>query len=399
MEISDENNILLEYMFENSADQLSQSAHSVHSSPKCANFNIEFDNQIKESNKLSFFRAYASTARPSEMFCSSSIKFSKDSLILENEEIYISKEIDFKWLSDKLSSIGKIDSIMEYEDLISGYNTENFQYIMLIVKTIKMINKRLDYYLKEWFMGSGSFKTLTWNSIKLIGSQIEFSRSEIIRTFELVAINSEMEQQERMLLLIYLLKYSYEREEWEIFTEIVQFLFHLSELRRFNDAILSTLDDIHYFGTKKASDQRHSEIQYLMDVLNSEFMKTQVSPRIQILYVALLSNLLCWAKWKISSYQLDLHSEEFQPNSSKNREDTDSSPSFIKIVKEKLYCFLSEILNSEDSFIGRSHHDWSNESNNYLMIVFISLMKISDSEEEVIAIVKQYRILEMVTIK
>ena len=260
MELSEEANIQLEYIYKCESGELSISEHSCHSSAKSPAIKIELENQTKESIKLSFSQAYASTARPSDVCYFSSIKHSKDSIIFENDEIYVAKEIDFKWLSDKLSLIGKIDSIVDYEDLIAGYNTENYQYIMLIVKSIKSINKRLEYYLKECYMSSSSFKTMPSNSIKLIGSQSEFSRTEIIRIFELLAINSEMEHQERMLLLIYLLKYSFEREDIDIFSEIVQFLFHLSEIRRFNDSLLFTLDDIYYFGNKKIGEKQHTEI-------------------------------------------------------------------------------------------------------------------------------------------
>mmetsp|Transcript_35362 Transcript_35362/g.40877 ORF Transcript_35362/g.40877 Transcript_35362/m.40877 type:complete len:86 (+) Transcript_35362:160-417(+) len=83
-----------------------------------------------------------------------------------------------------------------------------------------------------------SFKLSRMNSIRIIGSSTEFSRSEIIRVFKLVAINSEMEQEEKILLLIYFLKHSLEYEDVEVFSEVVQFLFHLSELRRFNDSLL-----------------------------------------------------------------------------------------------------------------------------------------------------------------
>lgn len=163
---------------------------------------------------------------------------------------------------------------------------------MIIIEAISCINKKLDYYLKECYVNCNSFKIGSSNSIRLMGGTAEFSRSEILRIFELVAINSEMEHQDRMLLLIYLLKYSYEREDTEIFTEIVTFLFHLSELRRFNDALLSTLDDIYYFGTKNTSSSSHTEISYLLEVLNSDFITVQVSAKVYLLYIAFLSNIL-----------------------------------------------------------------------------------------------------------
>ena len=236
-------------------------------------------------------------------------------------------------------------------------------------------------------------ESVSSNLIKLSGSQTEFSRSEIIRTFELAAINSEIEHQERMLLLIYLLKHSYEREEQEIFTEIVKFLFHLSELRRFNDAFLSTLDDIHYFGVKKPNNRNHTEIQYLIEILDSEFMKTSVSPRIQLFYIAFLSNLLWWAKWKISltKYYSNQSDAEYK------NEDIDEYSLWINFIKEKLHGFISENSNSEDSFFYRSLQDWNNDSSNYIMIAFISLMKLWDNEDEIISAMNQYRIPEIIT--
>ena len=397
MELSEEANIQLEYIYNCESGELWISEHSCHSSAKSPVIKIELENQTKESIKLSFSQAYASTARPSDVCYFSSIKHSKDSIIFENDEIYVAKEIDFKWLSDKLSLIGKIDSIVDYEDLIAGYNTENYQYIMLIVKSIKSINKRLEYYLKECYMSSNSFKTMPSNSIKLIGSQSEFSRTEIIRIFELLAINSEMEHQERMLLLIYLLKYSFEREDIDIFSEIVQFLFHLSEIRRFNDSLLFTLDDIYYFGNKKIGEKQHTEIWYLIEVLNSEFIKTKVSAHVQLFYIALLSNLFCWAKYKIGSAFLDSCPNNGKLGNSSSDEEDSQSP-WLKMIKDKMWGFLTVNFNSsEDSFLGRSPHDLSNDSINYIMIAFVSLIKLWDNEDEILEFIKKFKFLELIS--
>lgn len=95
-----------------------------------------------------------------------------------------------------------------------------------------------------------------------------------------------MEQPERVLLLIFLLKLALDDEQLETFNQIVEFLYNLSDLRRFNDALLFTLDDIKYFGTH--------ECDILFQTLHTEFFNQVVSKRTQLLYIGFLVNI-CWS--------------------------------------------------------------------------------------------------------
>jgi hypothetical protein len=46
---------------------------------------------------------YGSADRPSGVLFSSSIRMDKENVIFENDNIYVSKEVDYQWLSEKLS--------------------------------------------------------------------------------------------------------------------------------------------------------------------------------------------------------------------------------------------------------------------------------------------------------
>lgn len=319
----------------------------------------EFNQKLStESYKLSFLQEYASTARPSGVMFSSSIKISNNSVIFENDEVYVPKEIDYQWLSDKLSCIGKIDSLCDYEDLIAGSNVENYHYINLTMQAIQEINHKLECYTKESFVTNSS-KVVPSNSLRLSGSTTEFSRSEVIRTIELVAINSEVEQPERMLLLVYLIKFSVDTYDAEMFTEVVKFVFHLSELRRFNDTFLFTLDDIHYFGSKK-NKEKHSEIQYLIELIDSKFFRDEVPSKIQLIYISILANLGQGVKQNL--------------NSNRGKEgDVWCKP----MLKQRLVDLLASTCDDqEESFVRRLPHDWNNDSINYATTAFISLVKL-----------------------
>jgi hypothetical protein len=163
------------------------------------------------------------------------------------------------------------------------------------MQVVQEINVKLEGYVKESFIG-GSSKSFPPNALKLQGSNTEFLRPEIIRTLELIAINSEIEQPERLLLLVFLLKYFVETNDSEMFTEIIKFLYHLSELRRFADAFLFTLDDIHYFGAKLGDSKEENEIHFLLNLLKSDFFNQNLSKPIQIVFIGFLANLSVCSK-------------------------------------------------------------------------------------------------------
>mmetsp|Transcript_23400 Transcript_23400/g.23348 ORF Transcript_23400/g.23348 Transcript_23400/m.23348 type:complete len:141 (-) Transcript_23400:573-995(-) len=127
--------------------------------------------------------------------------------------------------------------------------------------------------------------------MKINGCSAEFSRAEIIRTLKLVAINSEFEQIERLLLLYFLLRSSIESENNQTCEEIIKFLYNISELRRFNDAFMMMLDDIHFFGYKKREEVVHSEIEFLLSVPSTHFFKESLEVSTQVIYMGFLANL------------------------------------------------------------------------------------------------------------
>jgi hypothetical protein len=163
------------------------------------------------------------------------------------------------------------------------------------MQVVEEINVKLEGYVKESFIG-GSTKSILPNALKLQGSNTEFSRPEIIRTLELIAINSEIEQPERLLLFVFLLKYFVETNDYEMFNEIIKFLYHLSELRRFTDAFLFILDDIHYFGAKLGDLNEENEYNFLLNLLESDFFNQNLSKPIQIVYIGFLANLSACSK-------------------------------------------------------------------------------------------------------
>jgi len=52
------------------------------------------------------------------------LKTDKDSVIFENDQVSVSKEIDFEWFSQKLTKVGFIKDLSEFEDLVKGEEFE-----------------------------------------------------------------------------------------------------------------------------------------------------------------------------------------------------------------------------------------------------------------------------------
>ena len=186
--------------------------------------------------------------------------------------------------------MAKIESINDYEDLIMGSQFECDYYINLSMIVIQDMNLKLGEFTQESFITSTS-RDIPEDLIKINGSSTEFSRAEVIRIFKLIAINSEFEQIERLLLLYFLFKSSMENENIEQFGEIVKFLYHLSELRRFNDAFMAILDDIFLFGTRSENGTDQSEIDFLLNVLCCKFFLHKIPKDIQVTYIGFLTNL------------------------------------------------------------------------------------------------------------
>ena len=85
----------------------------------------------------------------------STLEISKDSLIFENDQLYITKEVDFEWFSNKLSNIGNIDGVKDFDELVTGGSLETYHNIISI-NAIGEINEKLDDFTKESFVTSSS---------------------------------------------------------------------------------------------------------------------------------------------------------------------------------------------------------------------------------------------------
>ena len=86
----------------------------------------------------------------------STLEISKDSLIFENDQLYVAKEIDFEWFSNKLSNIGNIDGVKDFDELVTGGSLETYHNIIISINAIGEINEKLDDFTKESFVTSSS---------------------------------------------------------------------------------------------------------------------------------------------------------------------------------------------------------------------------------------------------
>ena len=86
----------------------------------------------------------------------STLEISTDSLIFENDQLYVTKEIDFEWFSNKLSNIGNIDGVKDFDELVTGGSLETYHNIIISINAIGEINEKLDDFTKESFVTSSS---------------------------------------------------------------------------------------------------------------------------------------------------------------------------------------------------------------------------------------------------
>lgn len=320
----------------------------------------------------------------------SSIALSKDSMVFENDQVYFAKEIDFNWLSKTISNIGRIEWIRDYEDLVNGDNFETYQLILITINAIEELNTKLEEYIKESFVISSS-KLVPTNWLKITGSDTEFVRSEIVRLLKLVVINSEVEQPERILMLIFLLRFALENEKVDLFSTIVKFLYHLSELRRFNDSLLSTLDDIKYFGT------HDSEI--IFDAIVSDFFRDAVSKRVQLQYIGFLSNIWWTSRRRVNEkfnqYFDHLWMRLISAIDWENLVNTQEKSQSI-MMSSMISSFKSKSYEQDDSFLKRMPIDCDFTSMKYIMIPFISLVKLWGEKSKFKNMVQNYSIVERI---
>jgi len=388
-----EEKIRLEYVWSSDSENGSNNVRDLENSFETAGkSSVVIEEQDEIKSKFDNLDNYID-ARPSNIF-SSTLEFSKDSIIFENDEVYFAKEIDFQWLSDKLSNIGKIEWIRDFEELINGDTLETYQQIMTTVHTVEQINEKLEDYIKESFVTNSS-RLVPSNWLKLTGSDTEFARPEIIRILKLIAINSELEQPERMLLLIFILKFACDQWEIEMFTQVVKFFYHLSELRRFNDSLLFTLDDINYFGTY--------ECDILFETLDSDFFNEQVPKHTQLLYISFLANIWWWwqsrASEKFDQY-FDTLWNRLNPiidwENLINTQDRNHSV----FMNSSISSFRSKSYENGDSYLKRLPVvDASSDPIKYLMIPFISLVKLWHDKSKFDQVLKDYKVIDQIYCK
>jgi hypothetical protein len=106
-------------------------------------------------------------------------------------------------------------------------------------------------------------------------------------------LNSFMEQNDKMLALVYLLKVSIEGADDQDFSSVVELLYYLSKTRRFCDTFLTTLEQIAFFGcspNENGKDPLASEISRIF-IVNHEFFD-DLTPSTKIYYLSFMGNLV-----------------------------------------------------------------------------------------------------------
>lgn len=214
--------------------------------------------------------------------------------------------INFSWLSNKCSNLGRIDSISDYEDLYYGKVAEDQCAVLLTLNTLQEINEKFRGLFKN---EKGVTSSYFANSDQTTSTEEEFDQNEIKKIIMLSSMNACMEQNNKLLLLIYLLKVSIEQRDSEDFSVVVETLYYLSQLRRFNDAFLTALEEITLFSasTADADEIQTSELEELI-ILSSEFYEVDVSPQAKIYYLGFLWNLA----WKARSSYSKIFAEKSQ---------------------------------------------------------------------------------------
>lgn len=109
----------------------------------------------------------------------------------------------------------------------------------------------------------------------------------------LTVLNSYLEQDDKMLLLIYLLKVSIAQADDQDFSVVAETLYHLSYVRRFTDAFINMLEQVSLFGNakrKRSSDVSSSELKWLF-IMNSEFFEDCLTPDTKVCYLGFLTNV------------------------------------------------------------------------------------------------------------
>ena len=171
--------------------------------------------------------------------------------------------------------------------------------------------------------------------------------------------------------------------------QIVVFLYHMSELRRFNDALLMTLDEINYF--------RSHQCDILFDTLHSEFFNEEVSKHVQLLYISFLGNI-CWScHAKIGTrfnQNFDNLCRRLVPSIEWENLINTQERSYSSLMMSS---FKSKSYEHDDSFLKKipidSNYDYQ------IMIPFISLVKLCKTTKRFKKMIQDYSIIERIYCK
>lgn len=197
-------------------------------------------------------------------------------------------DISFTWLANKWSNLGRIDSMKEFDDLLNGRIIEDQCAVLCTLNTFKDINDKFRHlYKNDERANRHYFKSVD----ELMSQDDKFCITELKKLIMLNTMNSCMEQNDKLLLIIYLLKTSIDQGDDEDFWVLAELLYYLSQARRFNDVFLATLDEISNFSLscKNVNSACTSELEALF-IIDTEFFE-DVDPNAQIFYLGFLSNL------------------------------------------------------------------------------------------------------------
>lgn len=155
------------------------------------------------------------------------------------------------------------------------------------MNTLKEINEKVKKLFKnETDVTNAYFKNI--DDI-MAGEEEQYCKNEIKKLLMLSTLNSCLEQNDKILLIVYLLKVSVEQNDNDDFAIVAETLYYLSQLRRFNDSFLSVLEEITYFSSsqKDINKTLKSEVDKLF-LNETDFFEEDVSPQGKIYYLGFL---------------------------------------------------------------------------------------------------------------
>ena len=233
------------------------------------------------------------------MLSISTAKDSNGTIQFDTNDIWKAEDFDLKWFSNKYSNIGRINSHKEYYDLLDLKAEENSWSIILTLNTLHEINDKLRNIMKNdlWkvpFMSHSSFESV-WSDNTLLEKKLSTLKS----------ISIHMEQTSKILLLVYLLQTSINQRDVEDFNIVIEHLYYLSFFRRFNDSLITVLDELSMFAQEERENWENNqhEIENLF-ILSTTFFDEDLNQRSKMYYLCFLWNLQ-WKSNNIYSSRFD----------------------------------------------------------------------------------------------